>query len=184
MLTVSFNPFPVLNTDRLLIRQLVESDGNDLFAIRSNETLMRFIPRPLAKSVDDAVLLIRGFDVLIQAGESITWGIALKTEPRVIGTIGFIRFQKENYRAEVGYLLHSDYHGIGLMQEALLAVVDYGFRALQLHSIEAIVDPDNTASANVLERSGFWKEGHFKENKFFNGHFLDSVYYARLAPIE
>ncbi|GAB3900230.1 GNAT family N-acetyltransferase [Larkinella knui] len=182
MLTVNFSPFPTLRTERLEIRKLVKGDEEDLFAIRSNKTLMRFIPRPLAQSAQDAALLIQGFSDAIRANESITWGIALRSEPRVIGTIGFVRIFKEHYRAEVGYLLHPDFHGTGMMREALLALVDYGFQGLKLHSIEAVVDPENTASAKLLERSGFTKEGHFKENKYFNGRFMDSVYYTRWQP--
>lgn len=181
MLNLKLTPSPTLTTNRLIIRPLTASDGADLHQLRSNPTIMRFIPRPLTTSVDDAVRLIQGFNEAIRRNESITWGITLTTHPVVVGTIGFVRISPENFRAEVGYLLHADYQGSGLMQEALQAVVDYGFRVLKLHSIEAIVDPGNTASARVLERNGFRKEGHFRENKYFNGQFLDSIYYTRLA---
>ncbi|MFD1140322.1 GNAT family N-acetyltransferase [Larkinella insperata] len=170
-----------MTTDRLIIRRLKQSDGNNLHQLRSDPALMRFIPRPLTTCVEDAVRLIQVFNDAIRRNESITWGITLQDQPGVIGTIGFVRINPENFRAEVGYLLHPDYQGLGIMQEALQAVVDYGFGAMRLHSIVAIVDPGNTASARVLERSGFRKEGHFREDKYFNGRFLDSVYYARLA---
>jgi ribosomal-protein-alanine N-acetyltransferase len=184
MLNVNFDPFPNLSTERLVLRQLRYEDEDDLFVLRCNETLMRFIPRPLAISVEDAYLLIQNLNQSIRANELITWAITLKNDNRVIGTIGFVKINKQDYRAEVGYLLHHDFHGTGLMQEALVAVLNYGFQTLKLHSIEAIVDPDNTASAKLLERNGFKKEGHFKENKYYNGRFLDSVYYGRFATIE
>ena len=181
MLTINLTPCPTLTTDRLTIRRLNYLDGKDLHQLRSNPTVMRFIPRPLTTSVNDAVRLIQVFNDAIRRNESVTWGITLNNKPGVIGTIGFVRISPENFRAEVGYLLHPEYHGNGIMQEALQAVVDYGFRVMKLHSIVAIVNPDNTASARVLERNGFRKEGQFREDKYFNGRFLDSVYYARLA---
>ena len=58
--------------------------------------------------------------------------------------------------------------------------VNYGFQVMKLHSIEAIIDPDNHASAKVLEKNGFIKEAHLKENEFFDGRFLDSVIYSIL----
>ncbi|GAB3274593.1 GNAT family N-acetyltransferase [Larkinella harenae] len=182
MLTVNFTPFPTLETARLTLRELTVADQHDLFALRSNPTLMRFIARPLAKTVADAALLIENFESASRQNERITWGIAMKTSPQIIGTIGFVKILKEDERAEVGYLLHPDHHGTGLMQEALQVVIDYGFQTMKLHSIEAVIAPENAASARLLERNGFRKEGHFRENICFEGRFLDSVYYARLVP--
>ena len=88
--------------------------------------------------------------------------------------------QKEHYRAEIGYLLHPDYQQKGIMDEALKAVIKYGFETMQLHSIEANVNPANAASMKLLEKNGFVKEAYFKENYFYNGQFLDSVIYSLL----
>ena len=80
----------------------------------------------------------------------------------------------------MGYALHPDFHGAGVMSEAMDVVLDYGFNKMKLHSIEAHVHPDNLASINLLQKKGFVKEGHFRENVFFNGKFLDTVVYALL----
>lgn len=183
MLTVNFTPFPNLSTERLLLRQMTSQDDTDLFALRSDTNIMRFIPRPLARSVNDSSQLIQSLTDAIRNNESITWAITLKNDSNVIGTIGFVRMAKEHYRAEIGYLLSADYQGQGLMQEALTAVVDYGFQTIKLHSIEAIVNSQNTASANVLVRAGFKKEAHFKENQFYGGQFHDSIHYSLLTPL-
>ncbi|MFC5408096.1 GNAT family N-acetyltransferase [Larkinella bovis] len=181
MLTINFTPFPVLETERLVLRQLEPADQQDLFVLRSSPALMQFIPRPLAKSATDAASLIEDFRMSAIANERITWGITEKTASTVIGTIGYVRILKEHARAELGYLLHADHQGKGLMLEAVRAVIDYGFRVMNLHAIEAIIDPENTASGRVLERSGFRKEGHLRDNIWFNGQFRDSVIYARLV---
>ena len=101
-----------------------------------------------------------------------------------MGTIAFWNIQKAHYRAEVGYALHPAHQGNGLMQEALLAVLVYGFNTMHLHSVEANVNPANTASIKLLERNGFVREGYFRENYFYNGRFLDSAIYALLAPVK
>ncbi|MGA0556644.1 GNAT family N-acetyltransferase [Larkinella sp. VNQ87] len=181
MPAVDFTPFPTLQTKRLILREMTLSDQEALYVLRSNAAIMRFIPRPPAQTVTDAAALIEDFRAGVAANERITWGIALPHLSRIVGTIGFVRMQPEHARAEVGYLLHPDYRGQGLVQEALRAVLAYGFETLKLHSIVAVVDPANTPSARVLERAGFRKEGHFRENIRFGARFLDSVYYARLA---
>ena len=100
-----------------------------------------------------------------------------------MGYIGFWRIMKEHHRAEIGYALHPDLWGQGLMSEAVAATLHYGFQKMKLHSVEAGVKPDNTASIHVLERSGFILEGHFKQNYCLNGVFVDSMVYSLLTPL-
>src|SRR6185436_7244835 len=114
MLDLNFNPFPQLSTERLLLRQLSSKDELDIYAIRSHRETMQYIPRPLAKSVEDAARLIQKMDDLLNKTEAINWGITLKGNPKLIGMIGFFRIAKEHYRAEVGYILGPDYRGKGI----------------------------------------------------------------------
>ena len=88
--------------------------------------------------------------------------------------------QPENYRTETGYILHPDYHRKGIISEAFDTVIDYAFNVLKFHSLEAVIDPDNIASEQLLIKHKFVKEGHFKENGFFEGRFLDAVIYSRI----
>lgn len=184
MLSLQFSPFPVLETERLLLQQITPGDAAALFEMRSDREIMKYIDRPLAQTVDDALALIQVITDALQKNEGITWGIFLKEGSPLLGTIGFWRILKEHYRAEIGYLLHSALQGKGLMQEAVREVVHYGFSHLQLHSVEANVNPANTASIRLLEKTGFVREAHFRENYFYNGRFLDSYIYSLLAPKE
>lgn len=183
MLELNFNPFPELSTERLTLRQLNKDDEHDLFILRSDKGTMQYIPRTVAKSTEDAAQLIQKMNDLLNKTEAINWAMTLKNDSKLIGIIGFFRIAKEHYRAEVGYMLHPDYRGKGIMQEALVKVLDYGFKSLQFHYIEAVVDPRNVPSAKLLERNRFTKAGHFKEREFFNGKFIDSVFYSLLTPV-
>lgn len=182
MLTDNFNPFPVISTERLTLRQLESGDASEMFAIRSDERVMRFLDRPRAEKLEDAAKLVEAMIDLQAKNEGVTWAIMIRGELKMIGTIGFWRMQKEHFRAEIGYQLHPDYQGRGIMQEALSAVLEYGFGELNLHSVEANVNPENATSIKLLERNGFVKEAHFKENYYYNGKFLDSVIYSLLTP--
>ncbi len=180
MLKLNFAPFPIIKTERLLLRQIDNDDVNEIFVLRSDERVMRYIDKAPAQSLDEAYEFIKKITELEKNTDAITWGIALKNEHKLIGTICLWNIQKEHYRTEVGYNLHPDYWAKGIMQEAIRAVIDYGFNSMKLHSIEANVNPGNAASIRLLERNKFKQEAYFKENFYFNGKFLDSAIYSLL----
>lgn len=178
MLELNFNPFPVISTNRLVLRRIEKKDVNEIFFLRSDESVMKYIDRPRARSLDDAQLFINKIDDLIAGNDGIMWAVTMKNDPKLIGNICYWNIEKEHYRAETGYVLHPDFHGKGLMGEALLAVIDYGFNIMKLHSISANVNPANTSSMTLLERNGFIREAYFRENYYYDGKFIDSAIYC------
>lgn len=180
MLTINFSPFPNLETERLLLRRVDANDIKEIFALRSNPETMKYIPRPLVKTDEDALEHIAMIDTKIETNEGINWAITLKNDPKLIGVIGHYRIKPEHYRAEIGYMLLPEFNGKGIISEAVKEVVNYGFKTMKLHSVEAIIDPENHGSAKVLEKNGFVKEAHLKENELFEGRFLDTVIYSIL----
>ncbi len=181
MLELNFSPFPVLETERLVLKEITDANAHDLFVMRSSPQVMQYIDRPLAKKLSDVQKLIDIIKDLLSKNEGITWAITLKGNNQMIGTIGFWRIQKEHYRAEIGYLLHHHYQGKGIMQEAMSIGVDYAFNMLKIHSIEANINPDNIASTKLLEKCGFEREGYFKENYYKNGEFCDTAIYSLIS---
>lgn len=180
MLEFNFTPFPVIETERLLLRRITNDDVNEVFELRSNPETMKYIPRPLVKNNEDALAHIAMIDEKIETNVGINWAITLKDNPKLLGIIGYYRMQPENYRAEIGYMLSPDFHGKGIIPEAVNVLLKYGFEYLKLHSIEAVIDPENYASEKVLQKCGFVKEAHLKESEFWEGKFLDKVIYSLL----
>ncbi|RZJ53231.1 MAG: N-acetyltransferase [Flavobacterium sp.] len=180
MLDFNFTPFPVIETERLLLRRITKDDVNEIFELRSNPETMKYIPRPLVQNNDEALAHITMIDDKINDNTGINWAITLKDNPKLLGIIGYYRLQPENYRAEIGYMLSPDFHGKGIIPEAVNRLVRYGFDDLKLHSIEAVIDPENFASEKVLQKCGFVKEAHLKESDFWEGKFLDKVIYSLL----
>lgn len=176
----SFLPFPNLDTNRLLLRRLLLSDCDDLFEIRSMQSVADAIQRPKAMTLKDAQNLIDRITQDLSSGNGITWAIGLKEQPKLIGTIGFWRIDRENFRAEIGYVLHPEHRRKGIMQEALIKVCAFGFEKLQLHSIEARVNSANQNSQRLLEKNKFTKEGLLKENQFYNNQFANTIIYSLL----
>lgn len=182
MLNLQFTDFPVLHTPRLHLRQVTLDDAPDLFVMRSDPRVMRYIGRPLHKEVHESAALIEISNKLFETNEGVMWGICLKEKPNIIGTIGFWRMDKANHRTEIGYLLHADYWRQGIMDEAIGVALDYAFKMLDFHSIEANTAPENTASGRILEKHGFVQEAYFRENFYFEGKFLDSKIYSKVNP--
>ena len=180
MLLINFTPFPNLETKHLSLRRVVKEDANEIFALRSDKDTMKYIPRPLLVNLEDALLHIAMIDEKIEKNEGINWAITLKDNPKLIGLIGHYKIKPEHFRAEIGYMLLPEYHGKGIITEAIHEVVNYAFEIMKLHSIEAIIDPENFASEKVLLKSSFVKEAHLKENEYYEGRFLDSVIYSVL----
>lgn len=183
MLQLNFEPFPNLETDRLLLRRVTEEDVKEILELRSNVETMKYIPRPLLKTKEDALEHIANIDAKIETQEGINWAITLKGSPKLIGLLGHYRIQPKNYRAEIGYMLLPEFNGKGIIPEALKEVIKYGFEKMKLHSIEAVIDPANLASERVLQKNGFRKEAHIKENEFFEGRFWDTVIYSILNKL-
>jgi len=180
MLTLSFNPFPILESNRLLLRAVTPEDVNEVYELRSNPETMKFIPRPLVTSTEMALEHIDMIAKKIENNEGINWAITLKGNPKLLGIIGHYRIQPENYRSEIGYMILPQYQNKGITSEAIHLLLDYGFNHLNFHSVEAIIDPRNHASAKVLEKNGFVKEAHFLEDVFWDGQFIDSSVYSLL----
>ena len=172
--------FPILQTANLILRQIHLEDANEVFEIRSNPETMKFIPRPLAETIEDAEKFITECNESIANNDILNWAIATKEDNKLIGMIGFFRMQPENFRGEIGYILNPDFHGKGIMKEAIDNVLKYGFEVLNFHSIEAVIDPRNNASERILQKTGFEKEAHFKENFYYNNEFSDTVIYGLL----
>jgi ribosomal-protein-alanine N-acetyltransferase len=184
MLETNFHPFPELETERLFFRQLKLEDKEAIFEIRSNPEVMKYIPRPIAQTLADATTHIESVLTLLKDNNGISWAIEEKQSKKLIGTIGFWRFEKENYRAEIGYILNPKWQNKGIMNEALRVTIPFAFQQVGLHSIEAVIDPDNIASAKLLEKNKFRREGFFKENCFFEGKFLDAAVYSLVKGID
>lgn len=177
---IIFKVFPEFESERLLFRNIELGNAKDLFLIRSNDDVMRFMDVPGFESIDDAEKLINSVEESYKKQTGINWAIIEKQSKSFVGYFGFFRIIPEHCRAEIGYALKPEYWGKGYMHETLKRMVRFGFDNMKLHSIEANVNPDNEKSKKVLEKIGFKKEAYFRENYLFNGKFLDSIIYSLL----
>jgi ribosomal-protein-alanine N-acetyltransferase len=181
MLDIKFDNFPILATERLMLRQPQHRDASEMYRLRSDKEVMKYIGKPLARSVDEMEAHIQKLNETYTNNDGIAWAITLKNSPEMIGIICYHKINKEHHRADIGYLLLPQYHGKGIMHETMEPVLRFAFQKMNLHSIEANVDELNIASIKLLEKNNFIREAHFKENYYFDGTFLDSVIYSLIS---
>jgi [ribosomal protein S5]-alanine N-acetyltransferase len=175
-----FLEFPKLVTQRLLLTEFMRSDAGDLFKMRSDERVLKYLDRPLHKTIEESEIMISEMRKTYKDKNGINWVIRKKGSSDFIGYIGYWRMRKEDVRAEIGYALKPEFWGGGFMHEAMTKVINFGFKELCLHSIEANVNPDNLRSIKLLEKLGFKREAYYHEDYLFDGKFLDSAIYGLL----
>lgn len=182
MLKLNFKPFPELLTERLILRQITQSDLKSFFELRSNKEVMEKLDKEPAKDLQEVGLLIEKINTSIEQGIGINWAVCLKEDNVQIGSISFHNIYLDHHRAEIGYALLPMFHRQGLIQEAMSAALEFGFNKLGFHSIEAKINPLNSASKGILEKNGFTKEAHLKESFYFRNRFSDTAIYSLINP--
>ncbi len=169
-----------LLTPRLRLRPLTEADADALFAVFSDPAVMRYWSTPPWAERQQALDLVSRDQAAHRRGEYLRLGIEPREGGAVLGTCTLFSWQRSNRRAELGYGLARAAWGQGLATEALTALLHQGFGPLGLNRVEADIDPRNTASARVLERLGFQREGLLRERWIVGDEVSDSALYGLL----
>jgi ribosomal-protein-alanine N-acetyltransferase len=176
----SLKDLPSLETDRLTLRKLRPADAGAIFAYASDPEVARYALFEAHRTIEDARAFLDLVASRYQSGGEPDWGIVYKGDGRFVGTCGFVNWRPEHARAEVGFVLSRAYWGQGLMPEALLAIISFGFERVGLNRIEARCIAQNTASARVMEKAGMTYEGTLRQREFIKGAYRNMKLYAIL----
>jgi [ribosomal protein S5]-alanine N-acetyltransferase len=177
MIKMNFTPFPELTTDRLNLRQITFNDMNEFFILKSDERLLKNYDAK-TKTYNEARQFLYKLNDGISKNEWINWGIALKDNNKLIGSICFWNISEEQANAEIGYELMVEWQGKGIMQEAIKSIIQYGFSSMKLQLIEAVPNPDHLRSINLLEKNDFKKGAYFTEVDPTDGKILKRIMYT------
>ncbi|MGN6602740.1 MAG: GNAT family N-acetyltransferase [Ginsengibacter sp.] len=163
-------PFPILTTERLTLRQLSTGDDQEIFLLRSDKEINKYLDRPAATTVDDA----RNFIKSIIDNNALFWAITLRNRNQFVGSICLFGFSdEESDKCEIGYELLTNFQGLGIMKEAAEKVIDYAFNTLNVQKIEAWFHRDNQRSVNLLEKLSFSNSNQpDEENPELTGYYL------------
>ncbi len=172
-LTKIFSKIPVIETSRLKLRSLNQSDSRDMYCYACREDVTRYLLWEPHNSIEYTARYLNQLQIQYSAGEFYDWAIELKSQSMMIGTCGFTSFDLENNRAEIGYVINPDYWGIGIAPEAVSAVLEFGFYTLSLNRIEAKYMVDNDRSRRVMEKCGMKFEGVLRSLLYVKGSYRD-----------
>ena len=151
----NFITFPEFNTCRLKLRQLKISDNEEIYEIRSDTDIAKYLDRPLCKSIEEADAFINKINNLITTNACFYWAVTLIDSDLLIGTICLWNFSDDNHSAEIGFELLKEWQGKGYMQESVSEVLEFGFTEIKLKQIIGEVDPGNIKSIKVLKKNNF-----------------------------
>jgi ribosomal-protein-alanine N-acetyltransferase len=173
--------FPVLITERLVLRETAPHDVAAVFAMESDPVAMRYWSRPPMQELAEAEASVERAMTYFAARVGLRWSITRPGEDRLLGHVSLFNFHEPSDRGDIGYGLDRANWGQGLMHEALTAVIDYAFGPLGLRRLEADIHPANAASLRAVERLGFRREGLLKERWQVGETISDSVLLGLLA---
>jgi ribosomal-protein-alanine N-acetyltransferase len=155
MLNRIFTPVPILTTERLTLRQLIINDEHEIFTLRSDSEINKYLDRQISNTVDDARDFINKVSENINKNDSLYWAITFSDKNILVGTICLFGFSDENDNCEIGYELLTNFQGQGIMKEAVEKVIDHAFNAIKVQKIEAFFHRDNQSSIKLLEKFSF-----------------------------
>ena len=175
------NILPDIETERLILRQRRLSDAEDIFAYAKLAEVSYPAGFPPVATLEDEIAYLRDIYPKNLAEKKIPsgYGITLKGQDKVIGSIDFNNRHADGVM-EMGYLLHPDYWGQGIMTEAARALIEVGFDLLQLHKIEIGCYGYNQGSRRIAEKMGFTLEATLRDRQDVQGKRCDDLRYGLL----
>lgn len=178
---INFYPFPNLETNNLLLRRMNYNDLNDLYEMRKDSRMHEFTDTIVDTNCDETKAYIDKMNKGIDENKWIIWAIENKQANRVIGTISIWNINIEQNSGEFGYGLIPDYQGQGLMKEALLSVIDYGFTKMNLEELYAYTEQNNLRSIRILEKCKFVEVNRVDEESRFSKRVFHMVVYKLIS---
>lgn len=151
-------PFPVLSTERLILRQPERSDAQSIFFHRNDDLVNIYLEDFRHTTIEQTYALIDRIQKEAAFGKTIFWVITEKGVDKFIGAVSLWNISKEECKAEAGYTLNSAFHQRGFMSEAFVKVIDFGFNTMKLKEIDAYTHENNEASIRLLLKNNF-KQG-------------------------
>lgn len=152
---MEFTPFPIIETQNLLLRRMDLQDVQDIFEMRNDPSMHIYTNTNVDKNSDETTAYIEKMNIGVDDGKWIIWAIEHKQSKKVIGSISIWNLNEEELRGELGYGIIPDFQGQGFMKEALLQVINFGFEKMSLQALDAYTEENNRSSIKLLETCEF-----------------------------
>jgi [ribosomal protein S5]-alanine N-acetyltransferase len=171
--------FPILTTERLLLRQFAENDLEHVFKGLSDPEIIKYYGVSY-QTIEDAKEQMIFFADLEKNGTGIWWAVCSLDHRTFYGACGLNNLSKEHKKAEIGFWLLTDFWGQGIITEIIPIICKYAFENLGLHRIEGLVETGNLNCKKAMKKIDFKHEGTMKDCEIKNGEFISLDIYAKL----
>jgi [ribosomal protein S5]-alanine N-acetyltransferase len=177
-----YEQFPFIIGEEIILRKIIDSDLDNIFEIYNNEKLFQYTPVRFKKNKNTVANMIGHFERDFYKRKCIFLGICLKSEPNsIVGIAEMFDYCNDVNMITIGYRLNEKFLAKGIATKAVNAMTKYLFNDIGINRIQAFVMPENIKSQNVLQRSGFSKEGIIREGYVWKGQgVIDLILYSLL----
>ena len=173
--------FPELESERLILNKIEENDHSNIFKGLSHPDVIKYYGVHYS-SYEETQEQMNWYSNLEKSNSGKWWAIRDKKSNSFCGAIGINDYHKAYNRAEFGFWLIPEFWGMGLMKESATTIINYLFKELDLHRLEAYVEADNINSARVLQSLGFKLEGRMIDCEIKHGRYISVDIFALLNP--
>lgn len=171
---------PTLTTTRLLLRPFAERDAEVIYALQSNPRVLRYWDSPPWTDHSRADAFIAACRKMEEDGSGARFAVETRNDNAFVGWCSMFRWNPIYRSLGIGYCFDEPTWGKGYATEAVRAMLKWAYGALDLNRVEAELDTRNAASARVLEKLGFEREGLRREDCIVAGEVSDSWIYGLL----
>lgn len=168
-------------TDRLILRKVTVEDSRQMFTNWASDSVVtKYLTWEPYQNVEEVAAYLKTKENDYQDDDHFYWGIELKENHQLIGTISVVEYHKAIKTMEIGYVIGREWWYQGYTAEALAAVCDFLFRTTSVQRLEAFHDAENMNSGNVMKKCGFAFEGLLRQRGENNRGIVDECIYSLL----
>ena len=172
--------FPILKSDRLLLRQFTAADQQMVFYGLSHPQVIPFYGVSY-NTYEATKAQMDWFADLEKEQKGVWWAICRQADLAFVGAGGLNDWDHKSRKAELGFWLLPEYWGQGFMQEAIPLITRHAFKNMDIHRIEGFVESQNIACKKAMQKLGFIHEGTMRQCELKNESWIDLEIYALLS---
>ena len=175
--------FPVLKTPRLVLREMLLEDKEDIFRMQADPRMCEHSDSRPETEISGTEEYIERMAAGIHEGNWLIWAIENIESQRVIGTVCIWNFSKDKKIAELGYGIIPECRGKGLMKEALNRIIEFSFKDLKLEALDAYTEENNHSSIGLLKSCSFIDIDKVVDEGFYSNRNFTMVVFRLNTPI-
>lgn len=170
-----------IETERLILRRFEYSDCGAVFRNwASDENVQKMYSEPTYHTPEEVRGLLDKYISSYEREDCYRWAVIDKQNGECVGQIAYFLVDNKNHFAEIEYCIGADFQCRGYATEATKAVIDFGFRSMNLHKVQICTKTINVPSKKVIEKCGFTYEGTLRDYFFMDGKYVGRLYFSIL----